>query len=140
MTAARWALWAAGLAMIGWGLWTAWVRVPPEQWVSVLLWLAGGVVVHDAVLAPLAILIGLRVLPRVPDAWRPALRGGLLALGVLALLGVGVFMGAAGRRNPSVVPQDPWAAVLVALGVLVVGVLIGGIVATRRRARAVAQA
>ncbi|SDS10374.1 hypothetical protein SAMN04489860_0802 [Paraoerskovia marina] len=140
MIATRWALWAAGAAMIAWGLWTAWVRVPPDQWVSVLLWLAGGIVVHDAVLAPVAILLGLVVLPRVPETWRPALRGGLLALGVLALLGVGVFMGAEGRRNPSVVPQDPLAAVLVALAVVVVGVVIGGLVTTRRRARAVGAA
>lgn len=138
MIGARWALWVVGAAMVAWGVWTAWVRVPPDQWLSVFLWLAGGVVVHDAVLAPLAILIGLVVLPRVPQAWRPAFRGGLLALGVLALLGVGVFMGAAGRRNDSVVPQEPLAAVLVALAVVVVGVVIGGLVSAHRVRRAVA--
>ncbi|ROS72068.1 hypothetical protein [Cellulomonas sp. PhB143] len=124
-----------GVAMIAWGAYVAVTRVPSSQWPSALVWLAGGIVLHDAVLAPVAIVVGALVLPRVPAPWRPALRGGMLALGVLAIFAVALLAGSAHRRNASVVPQDPLAALAVALGVLVVGVLLGAwwAVAARRR-------
>ncbi|BDZ42478.1 hypothetical protein GCM10025865_17770 [Paraoerskovia sediminicola] len=113
-----------GVAMLAWGVYLGITRVPSSQWLGVLVWLAGGIVVHDVILAPIGILVGLLVLPRVPASWRPALRGGMLALGVLAIFAVALFFGAAGRRNPSAVPQDPVAAVVVALVVIAVGVVV----------------
>ena len=41
-----------------------------DDLVPVLLWVAGGVVLHDGVLAPLALLLAVLVLPRLPHAAR----------------------------------------------------------------------
>lgn len=133
----RLALLGLGVGTMVLGVVVGVTSVPDEQWPSVALWLAGGVAVHDAVLAPLAVVLGLVVLPRVPPAWRPALRGAALGAAVLAVVAVAVVAGAAGRRNPSVVPRDPATSVAVSLAVLVVAVVLGGItlqvVAARRR-------
>lgn len=126
-SAGRMALLGLGAGLMVLGAVVGVTSVPREQWPSVALWLAGGVAVHDAVLAPLAVVLGLVVLPRVPPAWRPALRGAALGAAVLAVVAVAVVAGAAGRRNPSVVPQDPAASVAVALALLVVAVVVGGV-------------
>ena len=123
---------AGGAALAGFGLWTAWATVPPGQWTSALLWLAGGVVVHDAVLAPAALVLGALVLPRVPPVWRGPLRGGLLAAGALALLAVALLAGAAGRRNWSVVPHDPVPAIATAVLVIGAGVVVGAFLSAGR--------
>lgn len=129
------AIGAAGLVA---GLAVALDSVPVREWPSVVLWLGAGVLVHDAVLAPLAVALGLVVLPRVPPAWRGPLRGGLLGAGVLAILAV-VRLGAAPRRStPSLVPIDPPLAILTAASVLVVAVVAGAGLsawAARRAAR-----
>ncbi|GII97861.1 hypothetical protein CLV28_2224 [Sediminihabitans luteus] len=134
--ALRWVLWIGGAALLAFGVLTALTTVPStSQRINVLLWLAGGVVVHDAVLVPLALLVGVVVLPRVPPSWRPALRGGLLALAVLGIVAVALVAGAATRANPSVVPQDVGAALALAGIVLVVGVLVGMFLGGARRPR-----
>ncbi len=129
-TAAGWSrgrlvLLAAGLAMTGVGVVSGLTSIPSDQWPSVLLWMAGAVAVHDAVLAPLAIVLGLAVLPRVRPGWRAPLRAGALGAAVLGVFAVGLLAGAAGRRNPSVVPQDPATALFAATALLVVAVVAG---------------
>ena len=54
--------------------------------VAAAVWLAGGLLAHDAVLAPLALLVGVAV-ARIPDRrWRRALGIALLVSVSLALL------------------------------------------------------
>ena len=44
--------------------------------VNIVLWLAGGVIAHDAVIAPLVVLVAVVVLPRLPSWGRaPAVAG-----------------------------------------------------------------
>lgn len=145
----RWAPYAAlrvllvlgGTALMATGVTIAVTSVPSRQWPSTLLWLAGGVAVHDLLLAPLAVGAGLLVLSRVPPLWRGPLRGAALGAGVLAVFAAAVLGGASSRRHESVVPLDPAVALGVAAGVLVEAVLLGALVAhlvavrARRRAR-----
>ena len=58
MRAARVLLVAAGLGL---GLWGVWLMrdFDTERLVSAGTWLAGGIVLHDAVLAPLTVGLGL---------------------------------------------------------------------------------
>jgi hypothetical protein len=140
---ARWSvgrllLLAVGLALMAFGAVTGFTTVPSSQWPSAALWLAGGVAVHDAVLAPLAVAVGLLVLPRVRPTWRAPLRGGALGAGVLAVFALAVTAGAANRRNDSVVPVDPGVSLTVAGVVLLVAVLLGVVGERRRVARRIA--
>ena len=131
-TPGRLVLLGVGVVLIGVGAVVGLTSVPQSQWPSVLLWLAGGVAVHDAVLAPLALLLGALVLPRVPAGWRPALRAGALGAAVLAVVAVAVVVASGGRRDPSVVPVPPATSLLVATAVLVLAVLVGAAVGAAR--------
>jgi len=83
---ARYALGAAGVALCLVGAWTFVTGVPARQWLGVGTWLAGGVVGHDALLAPAALVLGWLVLPRVAARWRPVLRTALLACATASLI------------------------------------------------------
>lgn len=102
--------------------------------VSLALWLAGGVLVHDVVLAPLTLLvvaIGTRVVP--PPA-RTAAVVGLLVWGTVTIAVANVLLGVGGRPDNPTLLERPylawWSALTAAwwLCVVVVGVL-----ALRRR-------
>lgn len=137
-SAGRLVLLGAGLVLMSVGAVVGVTSVPTDQWRSVLLWLAGGVAVHDAALAPIAVVAGLVLLPRVPEPWRAALRGGALGAGVLAVFAVAVVGGAAHRRHESVVPLEPSSSLALAAGVLVGAVLLGALAGRRRARREVA--
>ena len=131
-TVARLGLLGAGVALVGVGVVVGLTSVPQGQWPSVLLWLAGGVAVHDAVLAPAAVVLGALVLPRVPVGWRPALRAGALGAVVLAIVAVVIVVASGMRRDPSVVPVPLSTSLVVAAAVLVLAVLAGAAVGTAR--------
>ena len=62
---------------------------PPGQWLRVVVWLVAGVVVHDAVVAPLALALGVGVLGRLPHpVVRRVLRFLLLVAAAAAVVAV----------------------------------------------------
>lgn len=94
----RTVLGALGVLVAAYGGWLLLSRQDAAGNLDALLWLAGGVVVHDALLAPALVglcWVGARLLPRVA---RPAAAAGLLVLGSLTLLAV-PFLGGFGREN-----------------------------------------
>ncbi len=134
MTASRWFL---GLVGVGAGLYGAWLllsRQSGDQLVSAGVWLVGGVVLHDLVLAPLvlvAVAAAGRLAPRPVRAPAAVL---LVVIGSVTLLAAPV-LGALGRRadNASLLDRDYWSGWLVLVGVLVVLVAVGSVVQRRRR-------
>lgn len=80
----RWALVGVGVLLIGAGLWQLVISAPSATHpVAAAAWLAGGLIAHDAVLAPLALVVGAGV-SRIPDRrWR---RGIAIALAVAVSL------------------------------------------------------
>jgi hypothetical protein len=75
--------------------------------VNAVLFLAGGVIVHDGLLAPLTIvvlLLGTRVLPR---RMRPAVTVGLVVLGTVTVTAIPVLGGFGARPdNLTVLPRN----------------------------------
>jgi hypothetical protein len=75
--------------------------------VNAVLFLAGGVIVHDGFLAPLTIvvlLLGTRVLPR---RMRPAVTVGLVVLGTVTVTAIPVLGGFGARPdNLTVLPRN----------------------------------
>lgn len=117
MTALRWTAGAAGLVMIGVGVWSM-RGFDADQLVSMLVWLAGGVVGHDLVLAPLTLLVlflGTRLLP---SRARPAAVVGLIVWGAVTIATANVLLGVGGRPgNPTLLnrPYLGWWLVLTAV-------------------------
>jgi hypothetical protein len=77
----------------------------PASW---LRWFLGGLLVHDLLLAPALLAVGLAV-RRLPAALRPPARAALIVSGTLALMSVPLLLGygrSAQPGNASVLPGD----------------------------------
>lgn len=134
MRAARIVVIALGAILVGVGGGALVAGVPPRQWVGILLWMGGAVVLHDAVFAPL-VLVGSRILRRIGArvSWvQVAIVQVALVVGAaLTLIAVpGIVSKSLGARNPSVLVfayaptlAIAWGAigVLTALLVLAIG-------------------
>ena len=113
------------LLSLGWG-----------NLVSALIWLAGGVILHDAVIATVTIalcLLGAALLPR----WaRGPAAGALLVLGTLTLMAVPV-LGRFGARpdNPTLLDRPYAVGWLVVAAVVLVGATVAAVVGRREGSR-----
>lgn len=124
-----------GLLLIARGAAALLLDVPAGQWLRVGLWLAGGIVVHDAVLAPAAVLAGRVLLPRLPPAVAPAARAAWLAAVSTAVIGLPLLVGARSRANPTVIPGHPLLNVALALVLLLAGCAAAALLARAQAAR-----
>jgi hypothetical protein len=64
------------------------LQQPSSHPVKLAEWLLGALLVHDALLAPVVLLIGATVSRFVPAGPRPYLQGGLIAAGLVSVPGV----------------------------------------------------
>jgi hypothetical protein len=139
-TALRTGVGAGGVAMIGFGAWTLWrekahIGLPA----SIGRWLIGGVIGHDAILAP-AVFLACALAGRYTSARvRRALALFLLAGGSLLIVGLPDALRSGDNPNPTVTPLDYPRNLTIALGavavIAVLSVVPGGVRDRRRRAR-----
>ncbi|MGJ4845418.1 hypothetical protein [Leifsonia sp. Le1] len=134
MTGARRLVAAVGIALIGCGVVFFAIDLTIGEIAGVVVWLAGAVIIHDAVLVPVVTAVDAvlrRAGRRLPSAVVMVVELGL-AVGALltAMVVPEVIAQARGPRNPTVVPGDYgqrlavlWVAivVLVALASAVIG-------------------
>jgi hypothetical protein len=118
----RGALIALGVAALARGVYLVLVDLPPRTWLSVLIWLAVGSVVHDLLLAPASLGLGrlLATVLRRPVVGN-AIRGLWLGLATVLLVGLPVVVGARHRANPSVIPGRPVLNLAVSLALVLTG-------------------
>lgn len=121
------------------GVWGAWLAIPivldsvPEA-VSMLTWLGGGPVLHDALAAPVVGLVGLVVSRWAPTAWRAPLFCGLAITGVVLVLAVPSVWRAyayAGPANVGLHDRNYPLGIAVTLGVVWLLVGITGVIRTK---------
>lgn len=88
---------------------------PPELG----LWLAGSLVAHDLVIAPATFAVGMAVRRLAPPGIRAALQAALILSGIFVLFSI-PLLGGFGRNeaNPSILPQDYAAGLLLVLAVV----------------------
>jgi hypothetical protein len=105
-SAARTAVGAVGAAGIGFGAWQVLAGTP----VAVGVWLAGGVIAHDAVLAPTVLALGWIVSRTLPRPAQGPVQVGALVAGSVALMSAPLWLrpllGPVSRANPSANPLD----------------------------------
>jgi hypothetical protein len=129
-----WGSAAVGWALIGWGVRGALhhdVHTRPGQLVRFLL---GGALAHDLVLAPAVLLAGVVVARAVPGRWRAPVQAGLIVSGTVALFAFPLVRGY-GRihRNPTSLPHDYGANLVVVLAVVAAGAAVAALVSASRR-------
>lgn len=110
----------AGLALMGVG---ASLLLDVPDLTGVLVWLGGAVVLHDALIAPLVLLIGLML---VRGGAREPVRGALLVAGALTAVALPVLLRPGKPANSSVLPLDyprNWLLTLVAVATVTALVL-----------------
>ncbi|MGW1075872.1 hypothetical protein [Streptomyces sp. NPDC002537] len=106
-----------GLALMGVGAWILLFGVDAQDPWEVAKWLIGMLLVHDAVVVPLTLAVGL-VVARVPG--RRALRGTLLVAAALTAVAIPPLLRPGPTQNSSVLPLDyvrNWALCLAATAV-----------------------
>ncbi|MFE2009125.1 hypothetical protein [Streptomyces sp. NPDC059491] len=96
--ALRQAVGALGVALIGLG---AWLVVTDPEPLGVVIWLAGALVLHDGIVAPLVFAVGLLLLGR---RRRGVLRGALIVAGSVVLITLPLLLRPGQPLNPTALP------------------------------------
>ena len=137
MRAARVALGVLGVAGIVWGGWL--LRDDGlDRLQSTSLWLVGVVVLHDAVLAPLVVALGVVAVKVLPRNHRALAAVVFIVWATVTLAVANVLSGLGGKPDMDSLLNRPYvSAWLVLTGLVVVGVVVTAAFRARlRRARA----
>ena len=126
MRAARGVAGVLGAVGAAYGLWLL-AGLGPEQLGAVLVWVVGGIVAHDGLLAPAVVVLGVAAALNAPPAWRTPLLRTLVVLGPLTLVAVPV-LGRFGARadNPTLLDRPYWLGYAAVVGLVVALVVLAG--------------
>lgn len=129
----RLAIGGVGLAMGAFGALRFLQRDFPDI-VNAVLWLAGGVLVHDAILAPLTIALTFLATRVLPAGARARVAVGFIVIATVTLTAVPV-LGKFGERpdNPTILDRNYLVGWLVFVVLVVVVTVLAGPLATRLR-------
>jgi len=132
VTPVRAVLGTFGVLAAAYGVWL-WLSRGHDRW-DVVLWLAGGVVLHDAVLSAVVIVLGLLLVRVLPKAAQAPAAVGCVVLGSVTLLAVPVLGGFGARAdNATLLDRNYSAGWLVLAGITIVAVIAASLVRSRRR-------
>jgi hypothetical protein len=132
MRALRFSLGGAGVVLALVGVWHL-LGNGFADLAATVAWLVGGVVAHDALIAPLVVLLGVGLLPRLPSWGRGPAVAGFVVLLTVTLTAVPVL----GRFGAK--PDDPWllprpyGALWLGFALVAVAAVVGASVLRRRR-------
>ena len=126
----RWPCLAAGLAALAYGCRLA---LTSGSLPAVVEWLAGSLVLHDALLAPLTVFAGVLVTRIVPHDIRPVVAGGLVAAACLVLVALPALLTPGVPDYPTTTPRNYGAGLAVLL--LVDALATTGLALRARRTR-----
>lgn len=122
-----------GVAGVGFGLWGLWLMrdFTSDQLVSTGTWLAGGILLHDAVLAPVTVGLGVAASRLLPGHFRAATGLAFLVWATLTVVFFPVLSGQGGKPDNDTILHRPY----VLSWLVLTGVLAGAAVIAARRRR-----
>jgi hypothetical protein len=133
MRAIRLGLGAIGVAAAVWG---AWLMSDDgfERLLSAGTWLAGGVILHDLVLAPVVVGLGVVAAKMLPDQRRGILAIAFLVWGTLTIAVANVLTGVGGKPDMDSLLNRPYvSAWLVLTGVILGSAIVAATLRVRHR-------
>jgi hypothetical protein len=134
MRAVRALLLTAGVACGLWGLWLM-RDFTREQLTSEAFWLAGGVVLHDAVLAPVVVALGYVASKVLPAHWRSSTATAFVVWGTLTVAFLPVLSGEGGKPGNDTILGKPYVLSWVVLTLVLVAYAALAALWRRRQAR-----
>ena len=124
----------AGLGMLAYGGLQFW-RLGVSDMADALLWLGGGLVVHDLLVAPLTIVATVLLARVVPPSVRAPVVAAAVVLATVTVTAVPVLGGWGARPdNPTLLDRDYLAGWSVFASLVLAGMIVGMAI-RRRRAR-----
>ena len=129
---ARFGFGAAGVGALAYGAWLVW-GLGSDQWLSLLKWLAGGVVAHDLVLAPIVVVCGVAATRWLPVYARAPVAVAVVMWGSITVFAI-PFLGRFGAEssNPTLLDRPYGLSWLIGTAVVVVGVVAASWLSRRR--------
>ncbi len=110
MTVVRVVLIAGGLAFLALGGLVLLLDVNPARYLGIALWFAGAIVVHDALIAPGVVVVGIvlrRLGRKLPGAIVAIIQGAIAVLAIVTAIVVPeILKKQIGSANPSILPLD----------------------------------
>ncbi|WP_020104939.1 hypothetical protein [Nocardia sp. 348MFTsu5.1] len=108
------------LALGCYGLSLLWAMPRPDQ-LSIVFWLAGGLIAHDALFAPACIALGFAAKKLLPQAWWPPVLIAASASLIVLILALPVLLPRSEDKYPdnaTILDRPYGLGVLVALGII----------------------
>lgn len=134
MRAARAGLGAVGVGLALWGLWLM-RDFTREQLTSEAFWLAGGVVLHDAVLAPVVVLLGYGASRLLPGHFRSSTATAFLIWATLTIVFLPVLSGQGGKAGNDTILGKPYVLSWVVMTVVLIAYAVVVALIRRRSGR-----
>ena len=129
-----WVLGLLGWAAIAYAAWGVVAHPGGTDPPNFGVWFVGGLLVHDLVVAPIVLMVGVAIRRRVRRG-RAAVQAALIVSATLCLFSLPVLLGLGGLRdNPTLLPRNETAGLLVLLAV-VWAVTAAGLLVLRSRHR-----
>ena len=110
-----------------------WQNIPHDTYLNLGIWLAGGLIAHDLLLAGLVAGGGWFVSKYVPGRVRPYVQSGAIVAGCVIVMSIPVLI-AGGRTpsNPSLLPLNYWLNLAIVLGIIALVTAVVAFVRLRR--------
>ncbi len=121
-------------AGVGFGLWGLWLMrdFTREQLTSEAFWLAGGVVLHDAVLAPVVVVVGVAAARLLPGHFRSSSATAFLVWGTLTVTFLPVLSGQGGKAGNDTILGKPYVLSWIVMTLVLVGYAVVAAAVKRR--------
>jgi hypothetical protein len=136
MRAIRFTLGGLGIAGVAWGLWLL-SDDGADRLASTALWLAGSVILHDFVLAPLVVVVGLVAAKVFPDRRRAVAAIAFLVWATLTVAVANVLLDVGGKPGMDSLLHRPYVVswLVLTAGVVVAAVAVHGLRSSRASLR-----
>lgn len=118
---------ALGIAIMAFGIRGVFGQSRGTRPFDLATWVIGADLIHDLVIAPLVVLVGIVVVTTVGTRWRAPIRAGLLASAIVVAVGWAPLRGygrATAPDNPTIQPLNYATAVLTVLAAIWVVVTV----------------
>lgn len=120
---------------VGFGLRGVWLMrdFTREQLTSEAFWLVGGVVLHDAVLAPVVVVLGFAASRLLPGHFRSSTATAFLVWGTLTVAFLPVLSGQGGKPGNDTILGKPYVLTWVIMTSVLVAYAVGAALWRKRR-------